>query len=43
MKKYNIISGGVDISYQSTLLIKLTRSLERKLKRKVKIKKIWNL
>jgi hypothetical protein len=41
MKEYNMISGGVDMSYQSTLILQLTRRLERK-KRKNKIKRIWN-
>jgi hypothetical protein len=41
MKEYTMISGGVDMSYQSTLILQLTRRLERK-KRKNKIKRIWN-
>ena len=41
MKEYNMISGGVDMNYQSTLIFKLARELERKQKRKQKIKKIW--
>lgn len=43
MKEYNMISGGVDMSYQTTLILQLARRLERKQKRKMKIKKIWNL
>ena len=38
-----MISGGVDMSYQSTLILQLARRLERKTKRKNKIKRIWNL
>ena len=41
MKEYNMISGGVDMKYQSTLIFKLARELERKQNRKQKIKKIW--
>ena len=43
MKEYNMISGGVDMSYQTTLILQLARKLERKTKRKTKIKRIWNL
>jgi hypothetical protein len=43
MKEYNMISGGVDMSYQSTLILQLARRLTRKAKRKNKIKKLWNL
>jgi hypothetical protein len=42
MKEYNI-SGGVNMSYQNTLILQLARRLERKTKRKNKIKRIWNL
>ena len=38
-----MISGGVDMSYQGTLILQLARRLERKTKRKNKIKRIWNL
>ena len=38
-----MISGGVDMSYQTTLILQLVRRLERKIKRKTKIKRIWNL
>lgn len=38
-----MISGGVDMSYQTTLILQLARRLERKTKRKSKIKRIWNL
>jgi hypothetical protein len=41
MKEYNI-SGGVNMSYQNTLILQLARRLERKTK-KNKIKRIWNL
>lgn len=41
MKEYNMISGGVDMSYQTTLILQLARKLKRKLKRKHKIKKIF--
>ena len=43
MKEYKMISGGVDMSYQTTLILQLVRRLERKIKRKTKIKRIWNL
>ena len=43
MKEYNMISGGVDMNYQSTLILQLARRLTRKEKRKNKIKRIWNL
>jgi hypothetical protein len=43
MKKYNMISGGVDMSYQTTLILQLAKRLTRKAKRKNKIKRIWNL
>jgi hypothetical protein len=43
MKKYNMISGGESMSYQNTLILQLARRLERKQKRKNKIKKLWNL
>jgi hypothetical protein len=42
MKKYNV-SGGVDLTYQSSLVFKFFRNFERKSKRKNKIKKIFNL
>ena len=42
MKEYNMISGGVDMSYQSTLVIQV-RQIEKKHRRKNKIKRIWNL
>lgn len=38
-----MISGGVDMSYQTTLILQLARRLTRKAKRKNKIKRIWNL
>jgi hypothetical protein len=43
MKEYNMISGGVDMSYQTTLILQLAKRLTRKAKRKNKIKRIWNL
>jgi hypothetical protein len=43
MKEYNMISGGVDMSYQTTLILQLAKRLTRKAKRKNKIKKLWNL
>ena len=43
MKEYNMISGGVDMNYQGTLILQLARRLTRKAKRKNKIKRIWNL
>jgi len=43
MKEYNMISGGVNMSYQTTLILQLARRLTRKAKRKNKIKRIWNL
>jgi hypothetical protein len=43
MKEYNMISGGVDMSYQTTLILQLAKRLTRKEKRKNKIKRIWNL
>ena len=43
MKEYNMISGGVDMYYQSTLVYKLSkRFLLRKSFRKEKIKKLFN-
>ncbi len=38
-----MISGGVDMSYQTTLILQLAKRLTRKAKRKNKIKRIWNL
>ena len=38
MKEYNMISGGVDMSYQTTLILQLAKRLTRKAKRKNKIK-----
>jgi hypothetical protein len=43
MPDLKTLSGGVDMSYQSTLILQLVRRLERKTKRKNKIKRIWNL
>jgi hypothetical protein len=39
----SMIKGGESMSYQTTLILKLAKRLERKQKRKQKIKKIWNL
>lgn len=41
--KEHIISGGVDMYYQSTLVYNLGKRLLRKSDRKEKIKKIFNL
>jgi hypothetical protein len=41
MKEYNMISGGVDMYYQSTLVYELGKRLLRKSNRKEKIKRIW--
>ena len=38
-----MLKGGESMSYQGTLILKLARRLERKTKRKNKIKRIWNL
>jgi hypothetical protein len=38
-----MIKGGESMSYQTTLILQLAKRLERKQKRKQKIKKIWNL
>ena len=38
----SMLKGGESMSYQSTLLITV-KKIERKHKRKRKIKKIWNL
>jgi hypothetical protein len=38
-----MLKGGDSMSYQGTLILQLARRLERKQKRKMKIKKIWNL
>jgi hypothetical protein len=39
----SMLKGGESMSYQTTLILQLARRLERKQKRKMKIKKIWNL
>jgi hypothetical protein len=39
----SMLKGGESMSYQVTLILQLARRLERKQKRKMKIKKIWNL
>jgi hypothetical protein len=38
-----MIKGGESMSYQTTLILQLAKRLERKEKRKEKIKRIWNL
>ena len=42
MREYNMISGGIDMNYQSTLILKLSIILLRNSKRKKKIKNIIN-
>jgi len=39
----SMLKGGDSMSYQGTLILQLARRLERKQKRKNKIKKLWNL
>jgi hypothetical protein len=39
----SMIKGGESMSYQTTLILQLAKRLERKEKRKEKIKRIWNL
>jgi hypothetical protein len=38
-----MLKGGDSMNYQGTLILHLARRLERKQKRKMKIKNIWNL
>ncbi len=42
MKDYRLISGGVDMFYQSSLVMKLGKKLQRNKIRREKIKKITN-
>lgn len=37
-----MLKGGESMKYQKTLLVQLARRIEKKLKRKEKIKRIWH-
>jgi hypothetical protein len=43
MKDYNLISGGVDMHYQSTLVMELGKKLVKISSRKLKIKRLFNI